>query len=196
TVKGTSGSASYTVTLTAQGGFDASVTLAAGGLPSGASAAFSVDPLSPTNTGSTSTMTVSTASSTPAGTYTITVTGTASNGTSHSATAALSVDGDYSISLTSTGLTVKRGSSVTDTVVLTTGDAYGSAVTLSLGGLPKKTRASLSPNPVIPAVSPGATATLTIDTSPRTAGGTYTVTITGQGADGTTHSTALTLMVQ
>ena len=65
------GSTPYTVSLTAQNGFNSSVTLSASGLPIGASASFSPNPIIPT---SSSTMSISTSASTPVGTYTITIT--------------------------------------------------------------------------------------------------------------------------
>ena len=81
------GSTTYTVTVTPSGGFSGSVTFSASGLPSGASASFS--PLTVSGSGST-TMTVTTASGTPTGTYPLTITG--SSGTlSHSATVNLMV---------------------------------------------------------------------------------------------------------
>jgi hypothetical protein len=65
------------------------VQLAASGLPSGATASF--NPASVTAGGS-STLTLGTSASTPAGTYSVTVTGTAGS-TTHSATYTLTVNG-------------------------------------------------------------------------------------------------------
>jgi Concanavalin A-like lectin/glucanases superfamily/Fibronectin type III domain len=64
------GSATYTVTVTDQGGFSGAVTLSAAGLPAGTSAAFSPNPAT-----TTSTLTLTTTGSTPAGTSLVTVTG-------------------------------------------------------------------------------------------------------------------------
>lgn len=64
------GSATYTVTIADQGGFTGAVTLSAGGLPAGTTAAFSPNPAA-----TTSTMTLTTSSGTPAGTSLFTVTG-------------------------------------------------------------------------------------------------------------------------
>ena len=63
-------SISYGVTITPSGGFTGAVTLTAKGLPSGAAASFSANP-----TGTSSTMTVSTAAATPTGTYTLAING-------------------------------------------------------------------------------------------------------------------------
>ena len=75
------GTTTYTVTTGAQNGFAGTVALNAGGLPSGASASF--NPTSISGSGS-SKLTVTTVSSTPPGSYTLTNTGT-SGGLSHSA---------------------------------------------------------------------------------------------------------------
>jgi len=82
------GSTNYTVTVGNVNAFDGTVTLSAGGLPSGATAAF--NPSSITALGS-STMTVSTSSSTPASTNTLTITGTSGN-LMHGTTATLVVN--------------------------------------------------------------------------------------------------------
>jgi serine protease len=69
---------STTVSTTVTSGTAQTVNLSASGLPSGASAAFS--PASVTS-GSSSTMSITTASTTPAGTYSITITGTGTSAT-------------------------------------------------------------------------------------------------------------------
>ena len=64
------GGTTYTVTITRTGGFTGAITLSASGLPSRASARFTPNPAS----GNSSTMTVSTSSRTPRGTYVLTIT--------------------------------------------------------------------------------------------------------------------------
>jgi subtilisin family serine protease/uncharacterized membrane protein YkoI len=78
---------SYTVTVTSLAGFDGTVSLAASGLPSGATAGF--NPASVTSSGS-STLTISTSPATPGGSHTITVRGQ-SGALSHSLTVSLMV---------------------------------------------------------------------------------------------------------
>lgn len=79
--------ATYTSHLNLIDGFAGSVALTASGLPSGATASFSPASIS----GSTSsTLSIATSSSTPAGTYTITITGT-SGSLRHSGTVSLAV---------------------------------------------------------------------------------------------------------
>ncbi len=81
------GSTTYTITVTPSGGFSGAVGFSASGLPTGATASFS--PVTVSGSGST-TMTVTTASGTPASTYPLTITGS-SGALSGSATANLTV---------------------------------------------------------------------------------------------------------
>ncbi|NIN65163.1 MAG: hypothetical protein GTO63_10775, partial [Anaerolineae bacterium] len=66
-------SVDYDVIVTSLNGFSSLVDLSVSGLPADASADFDPDPVTPTDT---SVMTVTTAATTPEGTYTLTVTGT------------------------------------------------------------------------------------------------------------------------
>jgi hypothetical protein len=73
-------------TITPTGGFTGQVNLSVSGLPSGATGTFSSNPAT-----ASSTLSVSTAASTPAGSYTLTITGTSGN-LSHTSTVALVVN--------------------------------------------------------------------------------------------------------
>src|SRR2546425_1165552 len=79
--------ASYTENITATGGFTGSVSLSISGLPAGASGAFNPNPA----TGASSALTVTTSSTTPAGSYVLTVTGTSTSPLTHTSTATLVV---------------------------------------------------------------------------------------------------------
>jgi len=80
-------STGYTITLTAQNGFNSEVFLSATDLPTGVTSTFNPSSLTPTNS---STLTVSTSSSTPTGTCTITITASG-GGKTHTATVTLNV---------------------------------------------------------------------------------------------------------
>src|SRR5205807_489655 len=80
-------SGSYTVSVAVVGGFGGAVSLSLSGLPAGATASFS--PLTVTGAGS-STLTVSSARTTPPGTYTLTITAV-SGGTTRSTTVVFAV---------------------------------------------------------------------------------------------------------
>ncbi|HEU5180674.1 MAG TPA: proprotein convertase P-domain-containing protein [Candidatus Polarisedimenticolia bacterium] len=85
------GSTSYTATVTSVNGFSAATTLSVSGLPSGATASFAPNPVTPPAGGSAaSTLTVNTSASTPAASYTLTLTGT-SGALSHSTSVTLVV---------------------------------------------------------------------------------------------------------
>jgi hypothetical protein len=84
-------SVSTTVNTAVTSGATQSVSLSASGLPSGATASFNP---SSVNAGNASTLTLTTATSTPIGTYPVTITGTGPSG-SHSTTVSLTVSSAY-----------------------------------------------------------------------------------------------------
>jgi hypothetical protein len=184
------GSTTYTATGTSLNGYSKSVTWNVSGLPTGAGGSFS--PASSTPTAS-STLTVTTGPSTPAGTYTLTI--TASDGTlSHSTPVTLVVQaqapvGDFTIAATPSSRTVSRGGSTSYTVTITPTGGFTGSVALSVTGVPSKTSASFNPG------STTSTSTLSVSTSRPTGRGTYTLTITGKSGS-VTHSTTVTLVVQ
>lgn len=182
------GSASYTISLTAQNGYATSVNLSASGLPAGATAVFSQPSLTPTNSSSLS---ISTAASTPAGSYTVTVTGT--DGTlTHTTSVTLVVTApDFTVSASPSLLSLSRGHNGTYTVTVASTNGFNAPVSLNVSGLPSGTTASFNPTSVTPAAN-GTTSTLTI-----TAGqlrGTFTLTIKGTSG-ALTHSTTVTLRI-
>jgi Bacterial Ig-like domain (group 2)/Divergent InlB B-repeat domain len=83
-------STTYTVNLSSLNSFSGGVALTVSGLPTGAAGQFSVTPVQVGQTPATSTLTVATATITPAGTSTLTITGT-SGSLSHTATVQLTV---------------------------------------------------------------------------------------------------------
>jgi subtilase family serine protease len=81
-----------TITITSQNSFSSATTLSATGLPSGVTAGFSVNPVTPPANGSaTSVLTLTASGTATTGTSTVTVTGT-SGSLSHSTTIALTVN--------------------------------------------------------------------------------------------------------
>lgn len=180
-------STSATVTTVVTNGNSQSLTLTAAGLPTGATANFNPSTIS---SGGSSTVTLSAANTTPAGTYTVTITGTGSAAT-HSASYQLTVIlNDFSISASPGSGSVKQGGSTATSVNtgVTSGDPQ--SVTLSASGLPAGAGASFSPS----TITSGGASTLTISTASSTPTGTFTVTITGTGTS-VTHSTTFSLTV-
>jgi parallel beta-helix repeat protein len=176
-----------TVSLVSNNGFDSMVSLSASGLPPDATAAF--EPISRTPN-FTSTLTISTTSTTPVGTYPITVTGTG-GGTIHEATYTLTVTTpDFTVSVSPTSGSKNRGESITTTVSLVPINGFDSTVSLSASGQPSEAVATFEP----PSGMPGFTSTLTISTTSTTLTGTYSVSVTGTSG-GITHEATYTLTV-
>jgi hypothetical protein len=97
---------------------------------------------------------------------------------------------DFSLAVSPTSRTVARPGSTTYAVSLTSLNGFTGNVSLSVSGLPSKTSASFSPNPVTLGASGSSTLTVSADANgPR---GTYTLTVTGTGG-GQTHSQTVTL---
>jgi uncharacterized protein (DUF58 family) len=177
---------SYTVTVTPSNGFNGTVTFNVLGLPSGATATF--NPSSVTGSGS-STMSVSTSSSTPEGSYPLTITAT-SGSLTHTTQVTLVV-ADFSVSASPSSQTVSRGLKTTYTVSVTALGPFSGAVNFSVSGLPTRTSSSFSPT----SVTGSGNTTLTISTKPRTATGTYPLTIKATSG-GLAHSATVNLVIQ
>jgi hypothetical protein len=190
------GTARYTVLLSATAGFTPSVSLAAGGLPTGTTVVWSANPVSPIASSTlTSTLALTTALTTPPGTYTFTVTGTGGSRV-HTAQAALEVlEPDFSLDLSPAGRAIAAGGGVTYHVALSAPLSFVRAVPLAAGGLPTGTAHAWSANPVPPPAGSTLTSTLALTTALATPPGTYTLTITGT-AGGHVHTARATLEVQ
>ena len=154
----------------------------------GATASFA--PPSVTGSGSTA-MSVGTAASTPAGTYTLHVTGT-SGPVSHSADVTLVVNtsGDFSVSASPASRTINNGETTTFNVTITPGQGFSSNVTLSVSSLPRFVTGTFQP-----ASLPSGTAALTLNTKKQVKSGSYTVVVTAT-AGSLSHSANVTLVVQ
>jgi len=180
-------STAYTASISALSGFTDTVNLGVSGLPPGAMASFS-----PTSVAGSanSTLTVSTATTTPTGTYTLAITG-ASGNLSHTTTVTLVVSTpDFSISTTPSSQTVTQGNNAIYTTAINALNGFINAVSLSVSGLPTGATASFNPT----SVAGSASSTLTVSTASTTPAGTYILTITC--TSGTlSHSTTVTLVV-
>ena len=177
--------AGYTATITGANQFTGSVAMSVSGLPTGATASFAPDTL--TGGGST-TLTVATSSSTPAGNYQLTIRGTSGTLT-RTTTVTLVVSGDFSLSISPTSRTFGPGTRTTYTVAAAPG--FSGTIALAVSGLPKFASASFNPS----TISGGGTSTLTINTNKNVAPGTYTLTISGTFG-GVVRTTNLTLFIE
>src|SRR5262249_37298227 len=178
-------STSYTVTVTPTGGFAGSANLSVTGLPAGATPTFSPNPAV-----STSTLTVATSASTPAGTYSLTIKGT-SGALSHETSVTLVVQApapDFAFAASPASRTVGRGGTTTYSVTITPMNGFAGSVSLSVSGVPNRATATFTPNPAT------SSATLTVQTRSKTQRGTYSLTIKGTSG-ALSHSTTVTLVV-
>jgi len=187
-----------TITITSLSGFNSATTLSASGLPTGVTAAFATNPVTPPANGSaTSTLTLTASSSATTGTATVTITGT-SGSTTHTTTINLTVNTaaqpNFTIGASPSSVVVTQGGNGTSTVTVTSQNSFSSATTLSASGLPSGVTAAFSTNPVTPPANGSATSTLTLTASATATTGTATVTVTGTSGS-LTHSTAISLTV-
>jgi hypothetical protein len=187
-----------TITITSLNGFNSATTLSATGLPSGVTAAFSTNPVTPpANGNATSTLTLTASSSATTGAATVTITGT-SGSTTHSTTIALTVNAastpNFTIGASPSSLTVTQGGNGASTITITSQSSFNSATTLSATGLPSGVTAAFSTNPVTPPANGSATSTLTLTASATAITGAATVTVTGTSGS-LTHSTTIALTV-
>ena len=183
------GSAAYTITVNPQNGFAGSVSLSVSGLPTGAQAVFSPAPI--TASGS-STLTITTLSTTPLGTYPLLVTGS-SGSLSQITNLTLVVSmatGDFTLNASPGSQTVNAGDSASYGIVASPLNGFTGTITLSASGPGGDIFVDLSPS----TIAANGSAILTITTSSTTAAGTYSVFVTGSSGN-LNHGTTLTITV-
>jgi len=190
----------YTVTATSGGGFSSLVTLNYSNIPTGSTANFSTNPITPTPTGATTTFRISTSLSTALGTKVFSVCGRGgSPEKSHCATAIVAVTAStapsFSLSMTPDERTVLRDSSTNFTVTVTSVNDFDESVTLKLTGNPSGTSGTFSPNPVTPPGSGTVQSTLNITTTSAPLYGTYTITVNGTSSGFPSSLAQATLIV-
>jgi hypothetical protein len=184
------GNVSYTISVSALNGFVDTVNLSVSGLPAGATPAFA--PTSSIAGSGSSTLTVTTAANTPPGTYMLTITGqTASLTHSTNATFIVTASGDFALNASQATVTVARGASGIDTIVVSAVQGFAGSVSLSVSGVPSRVSASLTPT----TVSGAGSSTLKIKVNRPAHTGSYNLTITGTSGN-IIHSIPLLLIVQ
>ena len=116
-------------------------------------------------------------------------------GTPHGTTAfggVVASPADFTLAASPATLTIVRGGTGGSSVSVGTTSGYTRAVQLTVSGMPGRVTATV--NPI--SVTPDGTAQLTVTVGSKATRGTYTLTITGTGADGTKHTIPVTLIVQ
>ena len=177
-------SGTSTITVTSTGGFNSATTLSASGLPTGVTAAFSTNPVTPPANGSaTSTLTLTASSSATVGTATVTITGT-SGSTTHSTTISLTVNAssgtkNFTLSLSPSSFTIDDSGSVSTTLTITSVNGFHSSVDLSVNEFPSGVSATASANPVTPPANGSVKVTITWSASRRAPTGTTTIELIG-----------------
>ncbi|MGB7601544.1 MAG: S53 family peptidase [Candidatus Sulfotelmatobacter sp.] len=180
--QGSSGAS--TITITSTGGFNSATTLSASGLPSGVTAAFSTNPVTPSANGTaTSTLTLTASATATTGAATVTITGT-SGSLTHSTTIALTVNAssatkNFTLSLSPSSFTVDERGSVSTTLTVTSQGSFNSAVQLSVNEFPSGVSATASANPVTPPANGSVKVTITWSASRRAPTGTTTIELIG-----------------
>jgi len=188
-----------TITITSTGGFNSATTLSATGLPTGVTAAFSTNPVTPAANGSaTSTLTLTASASATVGAATVTITGT-SGSTTHSATIALTVNSssgtkNFTLSLSPSSFTIDERGSVSTTLTVTSVNGFNSAVSLSVSGFPSGVSATASANPVTPPANGTVKVTITWSATRRAPTGTTTIELIGTSGS-LTNETPVTITV-
>src|SRR5260370_32099247 len=136
------GTLTYTLSLTALGGFTGAATLTVTGLPAGVSSSFSPAAILG---GQSSSLTIATSTSTPIGTYPFTV--TATNGSLvHSVSLSLVINSaDFTLTSPPSSQTVAPGGSVNYVLSVTPLGAFSGPVTFGIPGLPPGVGAALNP---------------------------------------------------
>jgi subtilase family serine protease len=188
-----------TITITSTGGFNSATTLSATGLPTGVTAAFSTNPVTPAANGSaTSTLTLTASASATVGAATVTITGT-SGSTSHSTTIALTVNAssgtkNFTLSLSPSSFTIDERGSVSTTLTVTSVNGFNSAVDLSVNEFPSGVSATASANPVTPPANGSVKVTITWSASRRAPTGTTGIELIGTSGS-LTNETPVTITV-
>ena len=185
-------SGTSTVTVASMNGFNAATSLSVSGLPSGVSAAFSTNPVTPAaGSSATSTLTLTASSTAVAGTAAVTITGM-SGSLSHTTPLSLTVNAsatpNFSLSAAPSSVSIAQSASGSSTITVSPQNGFTGSVSLTTSGVPSGVTAVFSPT------STASTSTLTLTAGGTAATGTATVTVAGTSGS-LSHSTTVSLTV-
>ena len=187
TVAAGSKSSNYTITVNASNGFSSAVSFTVSGLPTGVT----LSP-APTSSKSSSTFAVQVGATAVAGSYTLTINGT-SGSLKHSISTTLVITSNktYTITVSPSTLTVKKGNTGQFTIVVSAKNGFNSAVRLAATGTPDRTTATLTSS----SINGQGSSTLRMAPASNASAGAYTITVTGTSGNASITGTA-TLVVQ
>lgn len=189
------GSGGTTISTTATGGFNSSISLAASGLPAGVTATFNPGAIGAPGTGSSSlTLTASSTATTGATNITVTASG---GGNTHTMTIPVTVTAaatpGFSVVAAPTSVSVTQGGFASSTISTTVSGGFNSAISLSTSTLPAGVTASFSPASI--STPGGGSSVLTLTASGAAATGTTNVTVTASGGS-VTHTATIALTIR
>jgi hypothetical protein len=170
-------------------GFDDPIQLDIEGLPEGATASFSLNPML---TGGGSVLTVDTGTAAP-GAYTLTVTG-GTGIVEHDVTVSLTIAPELGLTLAPNALTVPRSGSAVIAATTATWNAPPADVVVTVAGLPAGATLQWTPSAQVPTPGTGSIAAL-VTVGNTTAFATYPLTFTATGG-GLTRSVDVPLIVE
>lgn len=184
--------ATYTISEQATNGFSASVALGVSGLPAGASATFSPNPLVKGST--TSALSIDTSSVAPS-TSTLTITGT-SGSLAHTVTVGLTVTAapppPFSVSASPSSTTMLPGDTAAYSVTVSRQSGFTGSVSLALSsGLPSGGTATFTPATLSGSAS---SSSLSVSTKNNSASGAYSLVITATSG-GRSQSATVSLVL-
>ncbi len=197
-VQGTSGTS--VITITSFSSFTGTVTLSASSSTSSLTAGISPSSIVLTAGGqSQSTLTISTSSSTPIGSYTITVRGVG-GALSRSLSVSFTVTSpptspDFAMSANQATLRITVGSSAVTVLTLTSLSAFSGAVNLASSISSSSVSASFGSSTIILSAGGVGTTSLTISTSPSASPGAYSASVTATSGS-LSHSVTIIISVQ
>jgi hypothetical protein len=183
---------------TAQGSFNQSVTVACSFPGCALTPSTVVNPTSTSSVPMTATVTVP--PGTAAGNYTVTLQATTAGATAPmppSFTLAVTAAQDFTVNSSPPNQTQTVGAGQTtgpyNLTIAPAGASFSGVVTLTCSGIPSGAKCNFTPSTVVPGGN-SANVVLTIATNSSTAGGTYTVMVTGTSGS-LSHSTTASLTV-
>jgi len=189
---GAGSNSSTNLNVTVSGGFNASVSFTATGLPTGVTATFTPTSLAAPGSG-TSVLKLTASSTAKVGTYTASISATSGKTVQKIAVSiTVAPAPTFTLGTTSASVSVAAGGSGTATLTVTGNSTFNSAVGFSVSGLPAGVTASFAPAS-ISAPGSGST-TLTFSASSAVVPKSYAVVVTASGG-GVTKTSSLTVNV-